>query len=143
MYHWTPSSGLSGFSRFTFRNYKQILLELERLYDLVIDVEDCEKKLMALPTNTAMRTQVEREKEQAVARLGPALAVESRYIKRRTSSNYPLGRSILIFLPFTKMDTPSKTSILWTIIISTVGSFLPNCTFFTPQYGLPLRKNAV
>ena len=85
-----PQAGLSGFSRFTFRNYKQILLELERLYDLVIDVEDCEKKLMALPTNTAMRTQVEREKEQAVARLGPALAVESRYIKRRTSSNYPL-----------------------------------------------------
>ena len=89
-YYWTRSSGLSGFARFTFRNYKQILLELERLYDLVIDVEDCEKKLMALPTNTAMRTQVEREKEQAVARLGPALAVESRYIKRRTSSNYPL-----------------------------------------------------
>ena len=90
MYYWTPSSGISGFARFAFRNYKQILLELERLYDLVIDVEDCEKKLMALPTNTAMRTQVEREKEQAVARLGPALAVESRYIKRRTSSNYPL-----------------------------------------------------
>merc|ERR1719391_160767 len=60
------------------RNYKQILLELERMYDLVIDVEDCEKKLMALPTNTAMRTQVEAEKEVAVARLGPALAVETR-----------------------------------------------------------------
>lgn len=63
------------------RNYKQILLELERMYDLVIDVEDCEKKLMALPTNTAMRTQVEAEKVAAVARLGPALAVETRLKK--------------------------------------------------------------
>jgi len=63
------------------RNYKQILLELERMYDLVIDVEDCEKKLMALPTNTAMRCQVEEEKEVAVARLGPALAVETRLRK--------------------------------------------------------------
>merc|ERR1719295_1663191 len=76
-----PASAPSAPVQKDTRNYKQILLELERLYDLVIDVEDCEKKLMALPTNTAMRTQVEREKEQAVARLGPALAVESRLKK--------------------------------------------------------------
>ena len=26
---------------------------------------------------------------------------------------------------------------------STDGSFLPNCTFYTPQYSLPARKSAV
>ena len=51
------------------------------MYDLVIDVEDCEKKLMALPTNTQMRTQVEDEKLEAVARLGPNLAVETKMKK--------------------------------------------------------------
>ena len=40
------------------RNFKQTLIELERLYDLLIEVEDCEKKLTALPTGTSMRLQV-------------------------------------------------------------------------------------
>lgn len=40
------------------RNYKSTLLELERLYALVIDVEDCEKKLAALPTGSPLRLQV-------------------------------------------------------------------------------------
>jgi len=41
-----------------FRNFKLTLLELERMYDLLIEVEDCEKKLFVLPTNTPMRQQV-------------------------------------------------------------------------------------
>ena len=40
------------------RNYKNTLMEIERLYAVVIEVEDAEKKLAALPTNTAMRKQV-------------------------------------------------------------------------------------
>ena len=43
-----------------YRNFKQTLIELERLYDLLIEVEDCEKKLTALPTGTSMRLQVKR-----------------------------------------------------------------------------------
>jgi DNA topoisomerase 2-associated protein PAT1 len=38
------------------RNYKKTLLELERLYNILIDVEDCEKKLAALPTGTVKKT---------------------------------------------------------------------------------------
>ena len=45
-------------SFFLKRNFKQTLIELERLYDILIEVEDCEKKLTALPTGTSMRLQV-------------------------------------------------------------------------------------
>ena len=54
----SPSSSLSHIFCF-FRNFKLTLLELERLYNLLIEVEDCEKKLLALPTNTSMRVQVQ------------------------------------------------------------------------------------
>lgn len=57
------------------------MLELERLYSLVIDVEDCEKKLMALPTNTPMSAQVEAEKIHALRRMRLNLAVEQRLRK--------------------------------------------------------------
>ena len=40
------------------RNFKQTLIELERTYSILIDVEDCEKKLTALPTGTSMRLKV-------------------------------------------------------------------------------------
>jgi hypothetical protein len=52
---WVP--GFDSESIF-FRNFKLTLLELERLYNLLIEVEDCEKKLLALPTNTLLRVQV-------------------------------------------------------------------------------------
>ncbi len=41
-------------------------------------MEDCEKKLAALPTNTAMREQVEEEQSQALARLDASLTAENR-----------------------------------------------------------------
>ena len=43
---------------FFLRNFKQTLIELERTYSILIDVEDCEKKLTALPTGTSMRLKV-------------------------------------------------------------------------------------
>jgi len=51
------------------KNFKQTLIELERLYSLLIEVEDCEKKLTALPTGTSMRLQVGKEREEAVKRI--------------------------------------------------------------------------
>merc|ERR1719384_1853868 len=51
------------------KNFKQTLIELERLYDLLIEVEDCEKKLTALPTGTSMRLQVEGEMSQTISRI--------------------------------------------------------------------------
>lgn len=55
------------------RNYKLTLLELERLYNLLIEVEDCEKKLIALPTNAPMRIHVEEERDEAVKKFGANL----------------------------------------------------------------------
>lgn len=48
------------------------------MYTSLIDVEDCDKKLQALPTGTAMRDHVEREREAALGALGAALALEGR-----------------------------------------------------------------
>jgi hypothetical protein len=56
-------------------------MEIERLYGIIIEAEDCEKKLAALPTNTAMRKQVEHERVLAVQKLCATLATENR-IKR-------------------------------------------------------------
>ena len=56
------------FAFISTRNFKQTLIELERLYDLLIEVEDCEKKLTALPTGTSMRVQVMRVKFGCLAR---------------------------------------------------------------------------
>jgi hypothetical protein len=47
------------------------------VYKTLIDVEDCEKKLAALPTNTSMRLQVEDEQRQALIKLRKGLADEA------------------------------------------------------------------
>ena len=53
-------------------------MEIERMYSALIAVEDCEKKIAALPTNTAMRAQVEAERAQALQNLRRTLAAENR-----------------------------------------------------------------
>ena len=57
------------------------MMELERLYTTLIDVEDCEKKIAALPTGTPLRKQVEEERIAALNSLVASLNVENR-IKR-------------------------------------------------------------
>lgn len=56
-------------------------MELERLYTTLIDVEDCEKKIAALPTGTPLRKQVEEERVTALNTLVASLNVENK-IKR-------------------------------------------------------------
>lgn len=63
---------------FCHRNYKATLMELERLYSALIEVEDCEKKLSALPTGTAMRKQVTDEKTAALSRFHAGIKAENR-----------------------------------------------------------------
>ena len=53
-------------------------MEIERLYSALIAVEDCEKKIAALPTNTAMRQQVEDERREALTHLLHTLSAENR-----------------------------------------------------------------
>ena len=53
------------------------MLELERLYNLLIAVEDCEKKLLALPTNTSMRVQVKLKSISGKLKIGMFLSVWS------------------------------------------------------------------
>lgn len=60
------------------RNYKKTLMELERLYTSIIEAEDCDKKLAALPTGTAMRSQVSEERTRALAVVAQVLSQESR-----------------------------------------------------------------
>ena len=60
------------------RNYKSTLLEIERLYSTLIEGEDCEKKLAALPTNTTLHKQVEDERKRALVRLQASLVAENR-----------------------------------------------------------------
>jgi hypothetical protein len=60
------------------RNYKNTLMEIERMYTALIAVEDCEKKISALPTGTVLRKQVEEERELALANLRQTLAAENR-----------------------------------------------------------------
>merc|ERR1719369_959117 len=52
------------------RDFKKTLLELEKLYNILIDVEDCEKKLVVFPTGTPLRTQVETEGKEGIRTLG-------------------------------------------------------------------------
>ncbi|TRY76782.1 hypothetical protein TCAL_14765 [Tigriopus californicus] len=63
------------------RNYKSILMELERIYSHIIEVEDSDKKLAALPTNTDMRRLVSGERLDAVEKVTRALAMEGRLKK--------------------------------------------------------------
>ena len=53
-------------------------MELERLYTSIIEAEDCDKKLAALPTGTAMRAQVSTERAAALAVVTQVLSQESR-----------------------------------------------------------------
>ncbi len=48
------------------------------MYATLIEVEDCEKKLAALPTNTVLHGQVEEERQRALARLRACLVAENR-----------------------------------------------------------------
>ena len=52
------------------------MVELEKLYDVLIVVEDSDKKLRALPTNTAMRQAVEMERDEALNDLMNRITLE-------------------------------------------------------------------
>ncbi len=68
-------------------------MELEHLYNTLIEIEDCEKKLAVLPTGTSLRTQVECDGKEGIKSLGVALIHESnlkRYIAVRK------GKTLLI-----------------------------------------------
>ncbi len=53
-------------------------MELERFYNILIDVEDCEKKLAVLPTGTSLRTQVETDGKEGISNLGLQLVREDK-----------------------------------------------------------------
>ena len=66
---------------------------LERLYNIIIDVEDCEKKLAVLPTGIPLRSQVETDGKEGIRNLGGQLVREDKiklYIAVRK------GKSLLI-----------------------------------------------
>ena len=68
-------------------------MELERLYNFLIDVEDCEKKLAVLPTGIPLRSQVESDGKEGIKNLGNQLVKEEKlklYIAVRK------GKSLLI-----------------------------------------------
>ena len=129
------------------------------MYSLLIDVEDCEKKLMALPTNTAMRHQVEQEKEEAIRRLCPNLAVESRLKKylvvrkgkalmvrslrllNESQMKVFCGTLFSIFASAVKRDRDDQLlKLLWN---AGVKSHLENCSNpETPYSYLLLLKNS-
>lgn len=75
------------------RNYKKTLMELERLYSILIDVEDCEKKVAALPTGTPLRAQAETEGKEGIRTLGSSL-VQGDNLKRYLLVRK--GKSLLI-----------------------------------------------
>merc|ERR1712004_643223 len=58
------------------RNFEETLLELEKLYNTLIDVEDCEKKLAVLPAGTPLRSQVETDGKEGIRYLGQQLVRE-------------------------------------------------------------------
>jgi len=60
------------------RNFKKTLLQLERLYKILIDVEDCEKKLALLPTGIPLRSQVESDGKEGIRNLGIQLTREDK-----------------------------------------------------------------
>ena len=75
------------------RNFKKTLLELEKLYNTLIDVEDCEKKLAVLPTGTPLRSQVETEGKEGIRYLGQQLVRED---KLRLYLTVRKGKALLI-----------------------------------------------
>ena len=75
------------------RNFKKTLLQLERLYYILIDVEDCEKKLAVLPTGTPLRSQVETDGKEGIRYLGQQLVRED---KLRLYITVRKGKALLI-----------------------------------------------
>ena len=75
------------------RNFKKTLLELEKLYNTLIDVEDCEKKLAVLPTGTPLRSQVETDGKEGIRYLGQQLVRED---KLRLYITVRKGKALLI-----------------------------------------------
>jgi hypothetical protein len=55
------------------KHYKQVLLQIEKLYTLLLETEDDEKMLSALPTGTPLREQVEEERANRRAALANIL----------------------------------------------------------------------
>ena len=53
-------------------------MQLERLYNFLIDVEDCEKKLAMLPTGIPLRSQIETEGKEGIRNLGHQLVREDK-----------------------------------------------------------------
>ena len=53
-------------------------MQLERLYKILIDVEDCEKKLALLPTGIPLRSQVETDGKEGIRNLGIELTREDK-----------------------------------------------------------------
>lgn len=69
------------------------MLCLERLYNILIDVEDCEKKLAALPTGTSLRSQVEADGKEGIHNLGQQLVRDD---KLRLYIAVRKGKALLI-----------------------------------------------
>ena len=114
------------------RNFKKTLLGLERLYNIIIDVEDCEKKLAVLPTGIPLRSQVETDGKEGIRNLGGQLVREDKiklYIAVRK------GKSLLIralrWLNTSQMrigKASSKSQLLQSHI-TRIGSRSLNCRY--------------
>ena len=96
------------------RNFKKTLLELERMYNILIDVEDCEKKLAALPTGTSLRTQAESEGKEGIQKFGQQLVREDKlklYIAVRK------GKALLI-RALRWLNTPQMRIVCSTLFLN-------------------------
>ena len=69
------------------------MLELEKLYNILIDVEDCEKKLAVLPTGIPLRSQVEVDGKEGIKKFGLQLVRED---KLKLYMTVRKGKSLLI-----------------------------------------------
>jgi len=104
------------------RNFKKTLLQLERLYNILIDVEDCEKKLAVLPTGIPLRSQVETDGKEGIRNLGLHLVREDKlklYIAVRK------GKSLLI-RALRWLNTPQMRIV---------------CTTLLQNYALAVKKD--
>ena len=90
------------------------MLELERMYNILIDVEDCEKKLAALPTGTSLRTQAESEGKEGIQKFGQQLVREDKlklYIAVRK------GKALLI-RALRWLNTPQMRIVCSTLFLN-------------------------
>merc|ERR1719362_1799422 len=104
------------------RNFKKTLLQLERLYYILIDVEDCEKKLAVLPTGIPLRSQVESDGKEGIRNLGLQLVREDKlklYIAVRK------GKQLLI-RALRWLNTPQMRIV---------------CTTLLQNYSLAVKKD--